>query len=155
METTLENIPFIGGVFKGLFKCVELRTFIVSIIPLLALALGMNYDNDLLSIITTAIVFYALSIIGGVVLQYWDCSNSDNKSFTDKLKISAESTWYIPLMFIIFMVINFIIQQPFLLEVREITILITLFIQIPFLFAPIMYFIAFQNYCVFAAINCQ
>jgi hypothetical protein len=124
METILENIPIVGRVFKGIFECIEFRTFIVSIIPLLALA--MRNDSDLVSV----------------------------KSFIDKLKDSAKATWYIPLMFTIFIVINFIIQQPFLIEIRPITLLLTFFIQIPFLFGLVMYIIAFQNYCAFAAISC-
>lgn len=152
METILENIPIIGRVFKGIFECIEFRTFIVSIIPLLALA--MRNDSDLVSVIKVVITFYILSVIGGIVLQYWDCKDAQDKSFIDKLKDSAKATWYIPLMFTIFIVINFIIQQPFLIEIRPITLLLTFFIQIPFLFGLVMYIIAFQNYCAFAAISC-
>jgi len=152
MEAILENIPIIGGVFKGISECFEFRTFIVSIIPLLALS--MRNDNDLASVIKVAIIFYILSVIGGLVLQYWDCKNAKSKSFIDKLKDSARTTWYIPLMFTIFIVINFIIQQPFLIEIRAITLLLTFFIQIPFLFGLVMYFISFQNYCALAAISC-
>lgn len=152
MEAILENIPIIGGVFKGISECFEFRTFIVSIIPLLALS--MRNDSDLASVIKVAIILYILSVIGGLVLQYWDCKNANSKSFIDKLNDSARTTWYIPLMFTIFIVINFIIQQPFLIEIREITLLLTFFIQIPFLFGLVMYFIAFQNYCAFAAISC-
>tara|TARA_Y100000389_G_C17302274_1_gene433582 strand:+ start:362 stop:820 length:459 start_codon:yes stop_codon:yes gene_type:complete len=152
METILENIPIIGEIFKGIFECFEVRTFIVSIIPLLALA--MRNDSSLGDVFKVTIIFYILSVIGGVVLQYWDCKNIKEKSFIDKLKNSAEATWYIPLMFTIFMLINFIIKQPFLIEIREITLLLTFFIQIPFLFGLVMYVIAFQNYCAFAAINC-
>ena len=152
METILENIPIIGGIFRGVFECIEFRTFIVSIIPLLAL--GMRNDSDLVSVIKVAIIFYILSVIGGIVLQYWDCKHAQNKSFIDKLKDSAKATWYIPLMFTIFIVINFIIQQPFLIEIKPITLLLTFFIQIPFLFGLVMYIIAFQNYCALAAISC-
>jgi len=148
MEAILENIPIIGGIFE----CFKFRTFIVSIIPLLAL--GMRDDSNLMSVIKVAIIFYVLSIIGGLVLQYWDCKNANSKAFIDKLKDSAIATWYIPLMFTIFIVINFIIQQPFLIEIRAITLLLTFFIQIPFLFGLVMYVIAFQNYCAFAAISC-
>jgi ACR3 family arsenite efflux pump ArsB len=114
----------------------------------------MRNDSDLVSVIKVAIIFYILSVIGGIVLQYWDCKNAQDKSFIDKLKDSAEATWYIPLMFTIFIVINFIIQQPFLIEIKPITLLLTFFIRIPFLFALVMYIIAFQNYCALAAISC-
>lgn len=152
METDLENIPIIGKILKGIFNCFEVRTFVVSIIPLLALS--MRNDNNLFNIIKVAIIFYILSVIGGVVLQYWDCKNTTDKSLYDKVKDSAKATWYIPLMFTIFIVINFILQQPFLIEIKEITLLLTFFIQIPVLFALVMYIIAFQNYCAFAAIAC-
>ena len=146
MDTILDNIPIIGGIFE----CFKFRTFIVSTIPLLALF--MRNDNDLVSVIKVLIIFYILSVIGGIVLQYWDCKNTD--SFIHKFKKSAEVTWYIPLMFTIFIMINFIIQQPFLIGLRGITLLLTFFIQIPFLFGLIMYIIAFQNYCALAAISC-
>ena len=147
MESILEQIPIIGGIFK----CLEFRTFIVSIIPLLALS--MKDDSNLFSLIKVIVIFYTLSVIGGTILQYWDCKQKD-KSFIDKVKTSIEATWYIPFMFSIFTIINYIVKLPILLEIRPITLLLTFFIEIPFLFGLIMYIISFQNYCALAAIAC-
>jgi len=143
----MESIPIIGGIFK----CLEFRTFIVSIIPLLALS--MKDDSNLFGVIKIILIFYTLSVIGGTILQYWNCKQKD-KSFIDKIKTSAEATWYIPLMFSIFTIINYVVKLPFLLEIRPITLLLTFFIEIPFLFGFIMYIISFQNYCALAAIAC-
>lgn len=152
IEKELEKIPIIGNIFKGLFNCFQLKIFIASLIPLLALKFKSD-ENDLLNTVKLIIIFYIFSIIGGIIIQYWNCKNN-NKNFIDKLKTSMKETWFIPLMFTIFTVINFILQQPFLIEFREITFIFTFFIQITFILGIIMYFISFQNYCALEVLEC-
>ena len=152
----LKNVPLIGPIVKIILDCFSWENIIVSLIPLLALFMRNGHENMLATLIVV-VIFYVLSIIGGVVLQYWACSDSSNqkdKNLWDKITLAAEGTWYIPLMFTIFMFINWFIRQPYMLEFREITFIITFFIQVSFIFGIVMYFISWQNYCAFRAIAC-
>lgn len=137
---------------KSLLDCYKFKTFITSLIPLLTFFFKSN-DNNLLEIVKMIIIFYIFSIIGGTILQYWNCKKN-KKKFLEKLKISVKETWFIPLIFTIFTVINFIVKQPFLIEFRAITFIFTFFIQITFIFGIIMYFISFQNYCALEVLEC-
>ena len=152
----LEQIPIIGPILKAIFGCFSLQNIIVSIIPVLTLNLR-NGNEGFLATIVVMIIFYLLSILGAVVLQYWKCGDSEKQkklNFWDKTMNGVKGTWFIPMMFSIFMIINYIIRLPFLIEFREITFLLTFFIQSSFLFGLIMYIICFTNYCAFGVITC-
>lgn len=151
-EKAAENIPVIGPVVSGVLDCFSWRTALVSMVPILAMSIG---SDSIINLALTIVMFYILSVIGGVIIQYWNCKNSKNRSFFDKVKKSYESTWYIPMMFTIFTLVNFVLSLPIFMSIRGITLLLTLFISIPPLFTLVMYAIALQNYCVFSAVACD
>ena len=149
---SLENIPIIGPIIKVILNCMSFENLSVAFIPILALFLR-NGNEDMLGTLIVIVIFYILSIIGGVVLQFLVCDDS-NKDLSDKIISSAQGTWYIPLIFTIFMVVNWFIKQPFMLAYRSITFLITFFIQNALIFGLVMYYISWQNYCVFRTLVC-
>tara|TARA_B100000886_G_C20400520_1_gene482377 strand:+ start:310 stop:810 length:501 start_codon:yes stop_codon:yes gene_type:complete len=153
----LESLPIIGPFFKTIFGCFSWKNIIVSLIPLIALFMR-NGNEDFVATLIVIAIFYVCSIIGAVVLQYWKCSDSPNekkKNFWDKIVAAAEGTWFIPMMFSIFMIINFIIRLPIFIELEEITLLLTFFIQNGFIFGIVMFFISWVNYCAFGGIVCN
>jgi hypothetical protein len=139
-------------IVSGFLDCFSKRTAIVSIIPLLAMGIGRD---NILNLALTIVVFYILSILGGVIIQYWNCNNAKKRTFYENVKKSYEGTWYIPMMFTIFTIVDFVLSLPIFLEIRGITLLLTLFISIPPLFMIVMYAIALQNYCIFSAGACD
>lgn len=157
IKSFLENIPIIGIVFKVIFECLSLQNLIISLIPLITLFIR-NGEEDLLANLIVIFTFYLLSIISAIILQYWVCSNSDdnkNKNFIDKSLLAITGTWFIPMMFTIFMVINWIIRLPMFAAFKELTFTITFFIQHNLMFGLVMYFIIWSNLCAFRESNCK
>jgi hypothetical protein len=151
LDPILDNIPVLGPLWKGIEECVSLRNFIAALVPCLALGVGAGGEG-LSGLLYSIIVFYIFTIIGAMIIQYWDCKSE--KSFVDKFKNSIKYSWYTPMMYAIFMTIVFVLNLPIFMEIRPLTILLTFFIQVPLFLAIIMYVIAYQNYCALAAINC-
>lgn len=152
----VEAVPVIGPIIKKFVDCFSLENLLVSLIPLFALSFRKGSEN-LLELGLIIIIFTILSIIAAVVLQYWACKDSDkqkDKNLWDKIVTGAQGTWFIPLMFIIFILTNFLINTPLFIEFKEITFIISFIIENSFLFGLIMYFIAWNNYCVFRGVVC-
>ena len=123
----LYPIPIIGPFIHMIVNCFSLKNIVVSLIPLIALFFR-HEDGGFMGLITLIVLFYIFSIVGAVVLQLWSCNDSNKeKTLWDKILISVKSTWFIPLMFVIFMIVDFIIKLPFFIEFRWITFLLTFF----------------------------
>ena len=149
----IESIPIIGPIIKKILGCFHHQVMIVALIPCITLFLRNGNENLLATGIVIAI-FYVLSIVGAITLQNWDCPNQENQSLWDKITLGIQQTWFIPFMFTVFMIINFVIRLPMFYELEEITFLITFFIQNNFLFFLVMYFIAWIHYCDFSIFIC-
>jgi hypothetical protein len=148
------EIPIIGPLWRHITNCFSTENAVVSLIPLLALF--FKDDKSTMNTIILIILFYILSVIGGVVLQLWGCNKQlDDDNFFgdlwDKTMTSAAGTWFIPLIFTILIVVNFIIlNYPMFIKFKPLTI----FIKKVMLLAIVMYIISWQNYCAFRAIAC-
>lgn len=156
-EIPIDKIPIIGPIWKKITNCFSMENMVISLVPLIALF--FRGDNSITSTIVLIILFYIFSIIAGFLIQTWACDKKiNNNNFIDdiwdKTYTSIKGTWYVPLTFTILIIANYILSLPMFMNIRPITLILTIFIRKTILLSIVIYIITWQNLCAFRSIVC-